>query len=124
MTERIVSKAIALPASQVMTSAIVTDETPMPVVPAEDAAPPASNSPESTPGVSEGQDQSVPPAAALDAFFTDEAFPVRQDAGAVEEGGRGPALLASAGLALGWVGVWRGTAPRRNRRRLNIAERI
>ena len=116
--------AVALPASQVTTSAIVTDETPMPVVPAEDAAPPASNSPKSTPGVSEGQDQSAPSAAALDAFFTDEVVSVRQDSGGVEEGIRGPTLLASAGLALGWVGVWRGTAPRRNRRRLNIAERI
>jgi len=116
--------SIALPSGgELSTGDVRSDDTSVPVSPAQDGAAP--QAPQETPSaMPEGAEQATPPAAALDAYFTDEDAATGQEVGTVQTGDRGPALLASAGLVLGWIGLWRRdgatlqpSAPRARRQR-------
>jgi hypothetical protein len=69
--------------------------------------------------------QAAIPTGAFDAVFTGPgsvgSLEDTAEAPAVVEGVTGPTLLARAALALGWVGFWRGTAPKRDERRSSFA---
>jgi len=102
-------RPIALPSGgEVSTGDVGSGDTPGSVSPASDStdAPPQAPQ-EIPPATPERMEQATPPAAALDAYFTDENTSAGQEVRTAETGDRGPALLASAGLVLGWIGLWR-----------------
>ena len=127
--------SIALPSGgEVSVIDAGSDDTAVPVSPAQDSGAPAREVPPQTPetpeeiGAPATTGRVAPPAAALDAYFTDEDTSTGQEVRTVETGDRGPALMASAGLVLGWIGLWRRdgamlqpSAPRSRRRALNPA---
>ncbi|MBI1916241.1 MAG: matrixin family metalloprotease [Planctomycetes bacterium] len=92
---------------EVSTGDVGSDDTPVPGSPAPDSAAPADQVPQKTPATPEQKEQETPPTAALDAYFADEDTSTGQEVRTVETADRGPALLASAGLVLGWIGLWR-----------------
>src|SRR5262249_40280836 len=100
------SPALALPtAGDVTIGEVQGEETPAPVVPADDSGGRARDARKETSVVPERLEQ-TPPAAVLDAFFSAKDG-VSQEVRTVEPGDGGSVLLASAGLALGWLGLWR-----------------
>jgi hypothetical protein len=100
--------SIALPSSgEVSLSDTESDDTNVPVSPAQDGAPPAREVRPETPATPEGVQEMAPPAAALDVYFTDEGTSLGQEANTIEQGNQGQALLGSAGVLLGWIALWR-----------------
>jgi hypothetical protein len=105
----------ALPsAGEVSTDYVETDDLAVPeplswwTRPAQDSAGPARAVRLETPATSEDEGPVALPAAALDAYFVDESSSSGQEVRTVEtRQEQGPALVASAGLALGWMGLWR-----------------
>lgn len=112
------------------TGEVGDNDTPAPVSPGQDNTVPAPEIHQETPATSEGTEQGTPPAAALDMYFTDEGTSTEQEVSTVKRGERGPALLASAGLVLGWIGLWRRdgatlqpSAPRARRTQRSVSKR-
>jgi hypothetical protein len=84
------------------------DPPPKNGIPAQDSVGPARAVRPETPATSGEEDPVALLAAALDAYFVDESSSSGQEVRTVETTEeQGPALVASAGLALGWMGLWR-----------------
>jgi hypothetical protein len=105
----------ALPSvGEVSTDSVETDDLAVPdplswwTRPAQDSAGPARTMCPETPATSGEEDPVALPVAALDAYFVDESSSSGQEVRTVEtRQEQGPALVASACLALGWLGLWR-----------------